>query len=171
MPIKDQIVPVWNQLLGTLDGLLVKAQAHERGEALLEAQLADDMHPLAVQVRFLCNMPGEAMERLGGIEFTSSEDNPKTLAEAREWIAARRAAIEDWSKLDFVADDAPIELILPNGMAFDLTAQEYVRDWALAQFYFHITTAYAILRKEGLEIGKIDYVPYMLRYMRQPQPA
>ncbi len=171
MPVKDQIVPVWNQLLDTLDGLLAKAEAHAKGEALLEARLAEDMHPLAVQVRFLCNMPGEAMERLGGIEFTSTDDNPATLAEAREWVAARRKAIEDWSELDFIADDAPVELILPNGMTFDLTAQEYVRDWALAQFYFHVTAAYAILRKEGLEIGKIDYVPYMLRYMRQPQTA
>ncbi len=171
MPIKDQIVPVWNQMLGTLDGLLAKAEAHDKGDALLKARLADDMHPLAVQVRFLCNMPGEAMERLGGIEFTSAENNPTTLAEAREWIAARRKMIEEWSKLDFVADDAPIELVLPNGMTFDLTAQEYVRDWALAQFYFHVTTAYAILRKEGLEIGKIDYVPYMLRYMRQQATA
>ena len=171
MPIKDQILPVWSQMLGTLDGLLAKAEAHDKGEALLEARLADDMHPLAVQVRFLCNMPGEAMARIGGIEFTSREDNPATLAEAREWIAARHKTIEDWSALEFVADDAPVELVLPNGMTFDLTAQEYVRDWALAQFYFHLTTAYAILRKEGLEIGKIDYVPYMLRYMRQPQTA
>jgi len=52
-----------------------------------------------------------------------------------------------------------------------MTAEEYVRDWAIAQFYFHVTTAYAILRKEGLAIGKIDYVPYMLRYMRQPAEA
>ncbi len=171
MPIKDQIVPVWNQMLGTLDGLLAKAEAHDKGNALLKARLAEDMHPLAVQVRFLCNMPGEAMERLGGIKFSSAEDNPTTLAEAREWIAARRKTIKEWGALDFVADDSPIELVLPNGMTFDLTAQEYVRDWALAQFYFHVTTAYAILRKEGLEIGKIDYVPYMLRYMRQPATA
>ncbi|MDJ0642637.1 MAG: DUF1993 domain-containing protein [Erythrobacter sp.] len=171
MPIKDQIIPVWGQMLGTLDGLLTKAEAHEKGDALLAAKLADDMHPLAVQVRFVCNMPGEAMERLGGIHFDSNEDNPSTLAEARQWIAARRKAVEEWGGLEFVADDAPIELALPNGMKFDLSAQEYVRDWALAQFYFHITTAYAILRKEGLAIGKIDYVPYMLRYMRQPQTA
>ena len=80
MPIKDQIVPVWNQMLGTLDGLLAKAEAHDKGDTLLDARLADDMHPLAVQIRFLCNMPGEAMERLGGIEFASADDNPATLA-------------------------------------------------------------------------------------------
>ncbi|MEM6907604.1 MAG: DUF1993 family protein [Pseudomonadota bacterium] len=62
-------------------------------------------------------------------------------------------------------------LALPNRTTFDLNAAEYVRDWALAQFYPHITTACAILRSEGLEIGQIGYVPYMLRYMRQPQTA
>ena len=53
-------------------------------------------------------------------------------------------------------------------MTFDLTAGEYVRDWAVPQYYFHSTTAYAILRKEGLDIGKADFVGYMVRYMRQP---
>ncbi|QUL37301.1 DUF1993 domain-containing protein [Erythrobacter sp. JK5] len=171
MSIKEQIVPVWSQMLAALDGLLAKAEADPQGDALLGAKLAEDMHDLSVQVRFLCNMPGEAVARLAGIAFTSTEENPGTLAEAREWIATRRKAIEEWSKLDFVADDAAIELVLPNGMTFDLNAQEYVRDWALAQFYFHLTTAYAILRKEGLAIGKIDFVPYMLRYMRQPATA
>ncbi|MEL7444556.1 MAG: DUF1993 domain-containing protein [Pseudomonadota bacterium] len=168
MAIKEQIVPVWNQMLGTLEGLLRKAEADERGDTLLNARLADDMHPLATQVRFLCNMPGEAMQRLGGIEFTSSEDDPTTLEQARSRIADTRALIEEWATLDFLSDNAPIELALPNGMTFDLAASEYVRDWALAQYYFHVMAAYSILRKEGLQIGKIDYVPYMMRYMRQP---
>jgi len=55
---------------------------------------------------------------------------------------------------------------LPNGMIFDLTAEEYARDWTLAQFYFHIMTAYAILRSEGVDLGKADYVPHMLTYLR-----
>ncbi len=171
MSIKQQTLPVWNQMLATVDGLLAKAEAHEKGEELLNAKLADDMHPLSTQVRFVCNMPGEAMERIGGIDFASSDDDPGSLAEARASIAATRALIGEWDAAEFVADDAPIELVLPNGMTFDLTASEYVRDWSLAQFYFHVTTAYAILRQEGLAIGKIDYVPYMLRYMRQPESA
>jgi len=164
-------MPVWNQLLGSLDGWLAKAEAREQGDALMQGSLTADMYPLAAQVRFVCNMPGEAMAKLGGIDFASADESPATLAEARARIAATRAAIDEWSKGAFVADDAPVALELPNGMAFDLTAQDYVRDWALAQFYFHIMAAYSILRKEGLEIGKIDYVPYMLKYMRQPVSA
>ena len=57
-------------------------------------------------------------------------------------------------------------LELPNGMAFDMAAEEYVRDWALPQFYFHVVTAYAILRHHGVAIGKGDYVPHMFAYLR-----
>ncbi|XUU61368.1 DUF1993 family protein [Erythrobacter sp. HA6-11] len=168
MAIKDTLIPTHLNMLGMLDGLMAKAEADPRGDTLLSAKLADDMHPLSTQVRFLCNMPGEAMARLIGITYKSSEDDPKTIGEARERIAATRAQIEEWAKQDFVADDAKIELAIPNGMTFDLTASEYVRDWAVAQFYFHATAAYAILRSEGFAIGKADFVPYMFNYLRQP---
>lgn len=59
-----------------------------------------------------------------------------------------------------------ITLELPNGMIFDMTGERYARDWALAQFYFHLMTAYAILRSRNIELGKADYVPHMLAYLR-----
>jgi hypothetical protein len=60
----------------------------------------------------------------------------------------------------------PIAHTLPQGLAFDLTAEQYVRDWALPQFYFHVVTAYAILRAHGIELGKADYVAHMFAYLR-----
>jgi hypothetical protein len=60
-----------------------------------------------------------------------------------------------------------IGLELPNGMAFDLNAADYVRDWAVPQFYFHIMTVYAILRMRGVPLGKADFVPHMLRHARK----
>ena len=62
--------------------------------------------------------------------------------------------------------DTPIAHLLPAGMVFDLTAEQYVRDWALPQFYFHVMIAYAILRAEGVDLGKTDYVAHMLRFLR-----
>ena len=168
MTHKDLIVNAHLNMLGTLDGLLAKAAAHEKGDALLGAKLADDMLPLSTQVRFLSNRPGEDMARLIGIDFTSREEDPETIGEAREMVAACKADIEGWSQQGFVGEDEQVELVIPNGMAFDLTAGEYVRDWAVPQFYFHATTAYAILRSEGLEIGKADFVGYMFKYLRQP---
>lgn len=61
---------------------------------------------------------------------------------------------------------APIAHALPIGMVFDLTAEQYVRDWALPQFYFHVVIAYAILRSDGIELGKADYVTHMFAYLR-----
>ena len=110
MSIKNQTLPVWTQMLDVLDGLLAKAAADERGDALLNEKLADDMHPLSVQVRFLVNMPGEAMERLAGVDFTSREDNPSTLVEAREWVAAAKSQLEEWATRDFVAPGDAIVL-------------------------------------------------------------
>ena len=168
MTHKDLLVATHLQMLGTLDGLLKKAADHERGDALLGARLAEDMLPLSAQIRFLLNMPGEAMARLIGLDFKSTEQDPETLAEARKMVAQRKADVEKWSAHNFLAEDAKIELAIPNGMTFDLTAGEYVRDWAVPQYYFHSSTAYAILRKEGLDIGKADFVGYMARYIRQP---
>ena len=59
-----------------------------------------------------------------------------------------------------------IELKLQTGMIFDLDLPEYVRSWSIPQFYFHLITAYAIMRKEGIDLGKADYVPHMFRFVR-----
>lgn len=71
--------------------------------------------------------------------------------------------------LDARPADAPLELTLPMGLTFDLTREQFARDWALGQFYFHVMAAYAILRSSGVEIGKADYVPHMFAYLRGDQ--
>ena len=68
-------------------------------------------------------------------------------------------------------DDRPVSFDLPNGMVFDLTAAAYVRDWALPQFYFHLITAYAILRSQGIDLGKADYVQHLLPHLRHAAAA
>jgi hypothetical protein len=65
-----------------------------------------------------------------------------------------------------VRADHPIAHEIPNGMIFDLTAERYARDWVLPQFYFHLMAADAILRSEGVELGKADYVPYIVQNIR-----
>ena len=155
-------------MLGTLDNLVAKASAHEKGEALLQARIAEDMFPLATQLRFLCNMPGEALARLTGLEFTSSDVDPATFAEAHERIATTKAMVAASDPATWPNAGDMVEFTLPNGMAFAMQAHEYCRDWSMPQFYFHLIAAYSILRSEGLAIGKIDYVGYMLKYMKQP---
>ena len=170
MTIADQLKPTAENLLGTLDDLLVKAADHG-GDALLGERLAPDMLTLAAQVRIACDQISGALKRTSDSTFTLPNDDDATVADARQRIADTRAGLKAQPDASFIAPAAPIELALPNGMAFAMRADEYVRDWALAQLYFHVVTAYAILRTKGLAIGKADFLPYMARYAKAPAPA
>lgn len=79
-----------------------------------------------------------------------------------------RSKVTDTDPGSWPSSDAMVEFDLPNGMGFTMQAHEYCRDWAIPQFYFHLMATYAILRAEGLPIGKIDYVGYMMKYLRAP---
>ena len=181
MSLTSLLVPTFTQMLRALSGWLTKAQAQmpgEAAEALLSARLAPDMFPLSTQIRFACVQAHEASCRLRGLDFPESIDTllnegrnggerPGSMEDAQARIAETLALLEALAPdaLD-MAPAAPVAHALPNGMIFDLTAEQYARDWVLAQFYFHIMTAYAILRSEKLELGKIDYIPHMLPYLR-----
>jgi hypothetical protein len=158
----------YDNMLGTLDHLVTKAEAHEKGDALLQARLAEDMFPLHTQLRFVCNMPGETLARMTGKTFTSSDIDPASFAETRERIAAARRLITAADSAEWPASGDQVEFTLPNGMTFAMQAHEYCRDWAIPQLYFHVTAAYAILRAEGLVLGKADFVGYMFKYLKQP---
>ncbi|WP_086606917.1 DUF1993 domain-containing protein [Erythrobacter donghaensis] len=158
-------------MLGTLDHLVTKAEGHEKGEALLGARLAEDMFPLATQIRFTLDQVMTALKRLGNLEIAADDSDITTFAEAHTRIKAAQDMVANTDPASWPASGETVEFALPNGMTFAMQAHEYCRDWATPQFYFHLMAAYAILRAEGLAIGKIDYVGYMMRYMKQPTPA
>ncbi len=164
MILYETIVPAYRDMMTAMRGMLDKAQAHG-GDTLLDARIAADMHPLAVQIRFVANMPGEALGRLAGNKMLAWEnDDPATLEAAKDRFLQVDAALAEIDAGDFCAEDKRIALNLPNGMAFELSAAEYARDWALPQFYFHVTAAYMILRHKGVPLGKADFVPHIGRY-------
>ncbi len=181
MPLTELLVPTYTQMLKALSGWLKKAQqqlAPADAEALLSARLAPDMFPLSTQVRFACVQVHEATVRLQGESFPESVgelieegrnggEQPGSLADAEARIDQTIALLESlaFDALDANADQ-PLAHELPNGMILDLSAGQYARDWTLAQFYFHLMTAYSILRSEGIELGKADYVVHMLPYIR-----
>ncbi len=180
MSLTNLLIPTYRNMLRTLAGLLDKAeqQMPDRAEGLLSARLAPEMYPLSSQVRFAAHQAQEASFRLRGeaipqsldevaAEGRNAGDVPGSLADARARIG------EALSFLNSLTDDSldagatlPIAIELPGGISFDMTGEEYARDWALAQFYFHVITAYAILRNQGVTIGKADYVPHMFAYLR-----
>lgn len=183
MSLTNLLVPTFRQLLQGLSNWLDKAVAREEAagrnpDALLTQRLAADMYPLAAQVRFVCFLSQESIHRLRGSQVSpelqavrqeawDADRNPGTVADAKRHIADALAFLEGLStaELDPAATRA-IVMDLPNGMIFDLTGEQFARDWALPQVYFHHAMAYAILRSQGLDLGKADYVGHMLAYVR-----
>src|SRR3954454_10366239 len=171
-------------MLQTLKGLLDKAVAqlgHDKAEALLSARLAPDMFPLATQIRFAVVQAYDGTRRLRGEphppqvedilnEGRNAGERPGTLAEGLARIDQALVFLDtlDADPLDQAPEGQPIVLDLPMGMVFDLTREQFARDWALGQFYFHVMAAYAILRKEGVEIGKPYSLPHMFPSLRPP---
>lgn len=179
MTITELLAPTYKQMLQTLAGLLKKAaETSADADALMAARLAPDMFPLATQVRFACVQAFEGVYRLRGEAFPPVIDallnEGRNGGETPGTMDAALARIDETlAFLDALPADAmdagaqkPLALELPVGLAFDFDGERYARDWALPQLYFHVMTAYAILRNQGVEIGKADYVPYMFAYLR-----
>lgn len=181
MTLTDILVPTYVQMLGALStwlGKVDEAVPGDKAQAIMTARLAPDMFPLSTQIRFACVQAQEGLFRLRQEAFPPSvavlleegrhaDAQPGTIADARARIAETIAIVEAAAKDAPILDPAtPIAHSLPQGMIFDLTAEQYVRDWTLPQFYFHVMTAYTILRAQGVDLGKADYVAHMFPYLR-----
>lgn len=171
MTLQNLVLPSFAQMLEALSGQLCKAKSEFEGkgkscETLLSARLAPDMHPLSAQVQFACIQAEEVRARLFD-EVIEEVDAPRSFDQATDLIARTAGRLRESATKGRLADDARgIELSLPNGMTFDFDLFEYVRSWSIPQFYFHIVTAYAIMRKDGVSLGKPDYVPHMFQFLR-----
>ncbi len=168
------------QSLRCLSAWLDKAcEEADDADALMGLRLAPDMFPLASQVRFACFQALEPCYRLAGDpvadsavairnEGAAAGETPGTFAAAQARIAETLTMLGamDHGAMNAGAQRA-VALDLPMGMIFDFESGEtYVRDWALPQFYFHLNTAYAVLRHHGAPLGKVDYVAYALPCLR-----
>lgn len=181
MSLTTLLVPTFTTMLTALSDWLDKAEAHLPGggaETLLSARLAPDMFPLSTQIRFACVQAQEAIHRLRGIDFPASiaellEEGRNAGEQSGTIVDAKSRIAETLALLKALAPDAldaepgrAIAHQLPGGMIFDLTAEQYARDWALGQFYFHIMTAYSILRHQNIPLGKADYIPHLFPHLR-----
>jgi hypothetical protein len=183
MTLTDLLVPSYINTLKALSAWLSKAEGEmkargEDADALMAARLAEDMFPLATQVRFACVQAYEGVFRLrhealpddvGALrsEATGAGEKPGTIGNAVARIDEALAFLEGQpaGAMDAGAGQ-PLGLELPVGIAFDMDGESYARDWALPQFYFHIMIAYSILRSQGVALGKVDFVPHMFAYLR-----
>lgn len=157
-------IPVFQQMLGGLKEVLRKAEAHATEKkidpnALLQARLFPDMFPLLRQVQVATDFAKSVSARLAGVEVPKLEETEQTFAELQARIDTVLAFMEglDVAKFD---EAATREIVTQAGTPKEkrFTGQSYLLNYGLPHFFFHTTTAYAILRHNGVEVGKKDYI-------------
>ncbi len=156
-------VPCFIRMLNNLAAILDKAVAHCEAKKIDPAVLAGcrlypDMYPLAKQVQIATDMAKGCAARLAGQEPAKYEDNETTLVELRARVAKTVDFLHGFSPAQIDGSEArPITLNMRSG-PLQFNGQVYLLEFALPNFYFHITTAYALLRHNGVEIGKQDFI-------------
>lgn len=157
-------IPVFKQMLNAMSGVLTKAEAHATAKNIdpsvfLQARLAPDMFPLVRQVQIAVDFAKGVSGRLAEVELPKYDDNEATFAELQALIS-KVLAFVDTLKPEQVDGKEAIEIVTRPGTPKEkrFTGQAYLLTYGLPQFFFHVTTTYAILRHNGVEIGKRDYM-------------
>ncbi len=162
MSLYDDTLPIFTKMLGNLSSFLDKAEAHAKEknfdpEVLLTARLVPDQYPLVRQIQAACDAAKTAAARLSGKEPPSHPDTEKTWSEIRARIATCKSYVESVTAKDF--EGAETRMVkLPFIPGKGMLGADYAREMAIPNFYFHLTTAYAILRHNGVPLGKMDYI-------------
>ncbi|RFC35139.1 MAG: hypothetical protein DID90_2727554527 [Candidatus Nitrotoga sp. LAW] len=157
-------IPVFKQLLNSLSVILTKAEAYATEKkinptVLLEARLYPDMFPLSRQVQIAADFAKSVSARLAGVEVPAYDDNEQSFAELQTRISKTLSFIESLTPSQFEGSETR-EIVLRPGTPKEkkMVGHTYLSNYGLPQFLFHVTTAYAILRHNGLEVGKGDFM-------------
>jgi hypothetical protein len=161
--IYDQLVPVFTQMLESLDKVLSKAEADATArkidpQVFVNGRLAPDMLPLVRQVQIMTDQAKGGSSRLAGQEPPKWADDEANFADLHARVAKTIAHLKSFKPAQFDgAETRAIELKFPNA-TFNFTGKDYFLKFVVPNFYFHYTTAYAILRHNGVQIGKADFI-------------
>lgn len=159
----DVLKPICDQMLPALDNILAAAAADaaERGideQVLLNARLAPDMFACARQVQIATDLIKGGFSRLAGQESPSWPDDEASFAQLRARVKKTIDHVGSFSRDQFDGSESrDIELKFP-GVTFNFKGSEYLLTFVLPNFYFHVTTTYAILRHNGVKLGKKDFL-------------
>lgn len=154
-------VPLFVNMLGGLKNILTKAEHHAKEHGMDEAaflndRLAPDMFPLVKQVQIACDHAKGAVARLTGKENPVMEDNEQTFAELFARIDKTLSFVQSVNEGDF-ADAADRHITIPYFPGKYLTGSDYALSYVVPNFLFHVVTAYGLVRKNGVNIGKADF--------------
>ena len=163
MSMYSASVPVFQHMLRNLSHILDKGEASAQARkfdptVLTTSRLAPDMLPFTRQILIACDGAKNGIARISGIEAPKFEDNEASFAELKARI---QKTLDYLAKVPASAVDGTEDkdITFPVGPnTRTMKAQAYLTTWVLPNFYFHITTAYAILRHNGVDLGKADYL-------------
>lgn len=157
-------VPVFKQLLTALKAMLAQADAYSAAnsiepDALLQARLYPNMFPLVKQVQIATDFARGISARLAGVDIPVYEGTEKSFADLERLLAQTLDFLDGVNSSKFAGSETK-EVVLRPGTPKEkkLTGQTYLANYGLPQFLFHVTTAYAILRHNGLPVGKRDFM-------------
>jgi hypothetical protein len=157
-------VPLFNQMLGSLSVVLKKAEVHATEkkidpQALLQARLFPDMFPLTRQIQIAADFAKGVTARLAGTDVPTYDDSEQSFPELQERLSKTLSFIGGFKPDQFEGSEER-EIILRPGTPKEqkLRGHVYLLHYGMPQFFFHATTSYAILRHNGVEIGKRDYM-------------
>ena len=161
--IYDASAPVFVHSMTNIQDWLDKALAEGKSEAaLLEARLAPDMKPIAGQIQMASDTAKNAIARLAGIEAPSMPDTEASFAELKARCQRTIAFIESVDRSAFDgAEDREVVMKFPNGMGYRWQGGAYLTGFAVPNFFFHVTTTYALLRAQGVAVGKPDFLAHL----------
>lgn len=156
-------VPIFVRMLGNLSACLDKAQAHAAAKKFepavyLGTRLAPDMLPFTTQVQIACDSAKFCVARLAGVEGPKFADDEASLDDLKKRIAKTIDYLQSVPAAQIDGSDArPISVPRRSG-AITMTGESYLKQFALPNFFFHVTTTYALLRHNGVELGKSDFL-------------
>ncbi len=156
-------IPRFVNILGNLANLLDKAQAHVDAKkldvtALTGYRLFPDMLPMTKQIQIACDTAKGVIARLAGVEAPAFDDNEKTIAELKARIAKTVAYVQGFTPAQIDGTEEKAIVVKRGDKETHYKGMQFLLGHALPNFYFHVTTTYNILRHNGVEIGKRDYL-------------
>ena len=164
MSFYDSAAPAFLQTLDALSAILKKAEAHATArkiapETLLTARLYPDMLPLTCQIQIACDFAMKTCARLAGAEVPSTPDTEKTFDELQQRLTKAVDYVKNTGPAKFDgAENRDVTFPAGPDKTMTLKGQQYLSHFALPNFYFHAATAHGILRHNGVEIGKLDFM-------------
>jgi len=156
-------VPVFTRALGNLSKILDKGAAFADSRkidpsVLINARLAADMFPLSKQVQIATDMAQRGSARLAGVDFANMPDTETTFPKLQERISKTLKFVKSLSASQIDGSEAKPITITVGGNDMTFTGQVYLLNFVLPNLYFHITAAYLILRHNGVDVGKLDFL-------------